>query len=30
MSFIVENAEAIGLVISLIWNLFLQKTKAPK
>ena len=30
MSFIVENAEAIGLVFALIWNLFLQKTKAPK
>jgi len=30
MSFLAENAEMIGIIASLIWNAFLQKSKAKK
>lgn len=30
MSWFAENAETIGLVFSLIWNAYLQSTKAKK
>lgn len=30
MNWLLENAETIGLVVSLIWNAFLQSTKAKK
>lgn len=30
MSFFVENAETIGVVVALLWNAFLQKSKAKK
>ena len=30
MNWFLENAETVGLVVSLIWNAFLQSTKAKK
>lgn len=30
MSWLAENAETVGLIVSLIWNAFLQSTKARK
>lgn len=30
MSFFWDNAETIGLVVSLLWNAILQSTKAKK
>lgn len=30
MSFLLEHAETIGLLASLIWNAILQSTKAKK
>lgn len=29
-SFVAENYETIGLIVSLIWNMYLQKSKAKK
>lgn len=30
MSWLIENAETIGLVVSLLWNAILQTSKAKK
>lgn len=30
MDWIAENADSIGVIVALIWNLFLQKTKAKR
>jgi len=30
MNWIIENAETVGLIVSLIWNAILQSTKAKK
>lgn len=30
MDWLIQNAETVGLIVSLIWNAFLQSTKAKK
>jgi len=30
MSFFAENADTIGVIVALLWNAFLQKSKARK